>query len=238
MPNHRCWDCGSITGHSLVGDPTVAGAESNFGAVGQPVYFCAFQCMVCHAISIGIISPTREQMRWGGSVLDYLEAADGDEFGWKPSAGESRAYLDVPPQVGSAATEAYECASLKHNRSAVLLARSVVEATAKDKGITKGTLHDKIEALATQGLIRANIKDAAHSVREFGNDMAHGDFVTPIDDEETNLVIELMGEILNDVYQSPAKIQRAQTAAQARKQPQASATQPGTTGQQASGGQT
>ena len=55
-----------------------------------------------------------------------------------------------------------------------MLARAVIEATAKDQGIAKGTLHDKIEAMATNGLIRTMIKDAAHGVRELGNEMAHG----------------------------------------------------------------
>lgn len=68
------------------------------------------------------------------------------------------------------------------------------------------------------GLIRTSIKDAAHGVRELGNDMAHGDLVEPISAEESQLVIHLMGEILNDMYLSPAAIAQAQQAAQARRQ--------------------
>jgi hypothetical protein len=34
--------------------------------------------------------------------------------------------------------------------------------------------------------------------------------------EESSLVIELMGEILNEVYQSPAKLQAVQQAVAAR----------------------
>lgn len=99
-----------------------------------------------------------------------------------------------------------------------MLARAVIEATAKDKGISTGNLYNKIEALATGGLIRTVIKDAAHGVRELGNEMAHGDFVNPISAEESELVVHLMGEILNDVYQSPAAIAQAKQAAQARQQ--------------------
>lgn len=201
------------------------------------VFFCAYECTICHAISIGIMSASPQQLVRAGGIYNYLDSLNGEkQFVWKPDVGESKNYPDVPPHVGSAATEAYECASQRHNRSAVLLARSVIEATAKEKGITKGQLYDKIEKLATEGLIRTNIKDAAHSVREFGNDMAHGDFVTPIGDEETQLVIELMEEILNDVYQSPAKIQRAQKAVETRKQPQGSAGQQGNGGQATSSG--
>ncbi|AMU64882.1 hypothetical protein B9M81_05695 [Mycobacteroides abscessus] len=142
----------------------------------------------------------------------------GDELRWRPSITETTDYPHVPNHIGEAATEAYECHSNEHYRGAIMLARAVIEATAKDKGITKGRLYDKIEALATAGLIRAVIKDAAHGVRELGNEMAHGDFVNPISAEESKLVIQLMGEILNDVYQSPAVISQAQQAAQSRKQ--------------------
>ncbi|MCX2716108.1 DUF4145 domain-containing protein [Mycolicibacterium sp. J2] len=131
---------------------------------------------------------------------------------------ETTDYPDVPAHIAEAAKEAYECHSCEHYRAAIMLARAVIEATAKDKGITTGTLYNKIEAMANGGLIRAMIKDAAHGVRELGNEMAHGDFVDPISAEESQLVIRLMGEILNDVYQSPAAIAQAQQAAQARRQ--------------------
>ncbi|OMC28191.1 hypothetical protein A5739_02925 [Mycobacterium colombiense] len=142
----------------------------------------------------------------------------GDQLQWHPSVTETASYPDVPGHIAEAATEAYECDSDQHYRAAIMLARAVIEATAKDKGITTGTLYDKIEALATAGLIRAMIRDAAHGVRELGNEMAHGDFVDPISAEESQLVIRLMGEILNDVYQSPAAVAQAQQAAQARRQ--------------------
>lgn len=93
-----------------------------------------------------------------------------------------------------------------------MLARAVIEATAKDKDITTGNLKDKIDALAAAQLIRPHITEIAHGVRLFGNDMAHGDFVEPVSTQESDLVIELMGEILNEVYQSPAKLAAVQQA--------------------------
>ncbi|OCB37284.1 hypothetical protein A5676_18315 [Mycobacterium malmoense] len=148
----------------------------------------------------------------------FFENARGDDLVWRPSATESRSYPNVPQHIAEAATEAYECDSNQHYRGAIMLARAVIEATAKDNGIATGTLYNKIEALATAGLIRGMIKDAAHGVRELGNEMAHGDFVDPISAEESQLVIQLMGEILNDVYQSPAAVAQAQQAAQVRRQ--------------------
>ncbi|WP_081618271.1 DUF4145 domain-containing protein [Mycobacterium sp. 155] len=170
---------------------------------------------MCGGQSIAI---GRTDERGARGIAGYFESARGKDLLWRPSATDTKDYPHVPVHIGEAATEAYECHSSEHYRGAIMLARAVIEATAKNKGITSGTLFSKIESLASAGLIRGVIKDAAHGVRELGNEMAHGDFVDPITAEESELVIQLMGEILNDVYQSPAVIAQAQQAAQTRQQ--------------------
>jgi hypothetical protein len=99
-------------------------------------------------------------------------------------------------------------------RAAILLARGVVEATAKDKGITSGQLYAKIEALHDQAFVRSFTRDAAHELRFLGNDMAHGDFVAPVDSDDANAVLDVMSEILNEVYQGPARVTRMQAKRQ------------------------
>src|SRR5215472_9035430 len=58
---------------------------------------------------------------------------------------------------------------------AVAVARAVVEAVAKDRGITTGNLKSKIDSLHSQGHITASMRDAATEIRFAGNDAAHGD---------------------------------------------------------------
>jgi hypothetical protein len=124
----------------------------------------------------------------------------------------------VPSHIGEAADEAYRCLSIKAYRAAALLARSVVEATAKEKGITKGNLVAKINELHKQQLIREYVKDAADEVRHLGNDMAHGDFVDTVEPEEADEALALMDEVLEEVFQSPARVMRARAARLAKKQ--------------------
>jgi hypothetical protein len=102
------------------------------------------------------------------------------------------------------------------NRAAILLARGVLEATAKDKGITSGGLFAKIDRMHQERLVRPDVRDGAHEVRAFGNDMAHGDFIQHVTPEEADLVLALMDEVLVEVYQSPARVARAQAARQER----------------------
>lgn len=215
MLNHVCWLCKANTGHELIGDARFVGPEA--GVRPEQLACAAYQCSVCHGISVALF-PFRNPGTLSQPLYTFIETVRGDELRWRPSVTETADYPDVPDHIAEAATEVYECHSCEHYRGAIMLARAVIEATAKDQGITTGTLFNKIEALATAGLIRAMIKNAAHGVRELGNEMAHGDFVDPISAEESKLVIRLMGEILNDVYQSPAAIAQAQQAAQARQQ--------------------
>jgi hypothetical protein len=48
--------------------------------------------------------------------------------------------------------------------------------------------------------------------------MAHGDFVTPVAAEESALVIQLMGEVLDEVYEFPARLAQVEQAVSARQQ--------------------
>lgn len=96
------------------------------------------------------------------------------------------------------------------------MARAVIESVAKDNGITDGSLFHKIDKMHEAKLIGEFAKDTAHTVRVFGNDMAHGDFTIPVDATDAEAVLTFMDLILQDVYQSKAKLQRLKDAAAAR----------------------
>ncbi|MBX8687177.1 DUF4145 domain-containing protein [Mycobacterium sp. 20091114027_K0903767] len=210
--------CKAYTQHTIIGTPTVVGHQKDPRVDGDLRRISAvFECAICAGHSIGVGIASRYDIP--GDRAAFYSEANHDNIIWRPELGDTKAYADVPEHIAEAATEAYECAGYKHNRAAILLARAVIEATAKAKKIEKGTLYDKIEELCKQGFIRQYVKEAAHGVRALGNDMAHGDFVEPISTEDTTLVIELMGEILDEVFQSPARVARVQAAAGARKQP-------------------
>lgn len=215
MVNTVCWMCNANTGHTRVGDAREVTSDAGIVSSNPRVrVICAaFECQVCRGMSIGVAGRNFDGLSENSAIAELR----GDDFAWKPSPQETHVYADVPLHIAEAATEAYESHVGKHYRAAILLARAVIEATAKEKGITNGNLKTKIDELASQSLIRPNIKEVAHGIRAFGNDMAHGDFVVPVAAEESNLVIELMGEILNEVFQAPAKLAAVQQAVEARR---------------------
>jgi hypothetical protein len=173
-----------------------------------------FRCDGCGSLNIGIAKGRPGSQ----DPLDWL--ASRSNLQWQPQIvpeAPEHDFPDVPPEIADAAAEAYACREVADAyRAAVLLARSVIEATAKDKGIRKGALLAKIDAMSD--MIRPHVRDGAHEVRLFGNDMAHGDFVRDVSPEDADLVLTLMSEVLDDVYQSPARVKRAQDARARRQQ--------------------
>jgi len=166
-------------------------------------------CSHCKKMSIGTLWSDPGQSS-SGAVSEANWDSNNESIKWIPESVGGKKFPDVPDHIASAADEAYQCASIRARRAAILLARGVVEATAKDKGITKGQLNAKIDAMHTNGLVREFTRDAAHELRFLGNDMAHGDFIDPVDDTDCAAVLDVMSEILNEVYQGPARVARMQ----------------------------
>lgn len=137
-----------------------------------------------------------------------LEKTPDENITWVPRAGEAPRFEDVPSHIAEAASEAHACASIGARMASILMARTVVEATAKAKGITTGRLVSKIDDLAAQGLVRNSTKDAAHEIRHLGNDMAHGDIEDSPAQVDVDDVLALMDEVLNEVFQGPARTAR------------------------------
>ena len=123
----------------------------------------------------------------------------------------------MPPHISAAASEAHKCNSIGSRRAATLMARSVVEATAKDKGFETGSLFAKIDAMEEAGILRRVVGHAAHSIRLFGNDMAHGDFIEPVGADEANMVMSLMNLILDETYRIPAEVSAIEAVAAGRR---------------------
>jgi hypothetical protein len=145
-----------------------------------------------------------EDLAHVGAAADKLAAV----LAWLPLAAEAPVIDDVPDSIARAAKEAHTSLSIGNYMSAILMARTVIEATAKANDIRSGDLSKKINAMRDQGLIRPAIADQAHEVRFFGNDMAHGDIEDVPDQIDAEEVLALMGQVLSEVFQGPALMRR------------------------------
>lgn len=174
--------------------------------------YATFRCSDCGALSVGYFEPEQEGFRQ--TVTRWMPL---------PGAQERESFADVPPSVADAAAEATLCMEAGALRGAIMLARAVIEATAKDKGVKNGSLSQKIDQLHERGYIRTYLRDGAHEVRYTGNDMAHGDFPATISGKDAEVLLQLMREVLMEVYQDPARRERlvrlARDAREAREAP-------------------
>lgn len=150
-------------------------------------------------------------------IKEKMDAPDAP-ITWLPQHVLGRSFDDVPEHISDAASEAYSCHSIGAYRAAILMARSVVEAVAKDQGVTQGNLVGKIDTLAAKQLIRPLIQQSAHEIRHLGNDMAHGDFVEPTSSEDSDDMLDFMSVILAEVYQLPAQVNARKSTREARAQ--------------------
>jgi hypothetical protein len=189
-------------------------------AIGQSVFtnlMACFRCDGCGALSIRSMS-TGDLVEPGldaagiAAVLTEEWPLPGAHTQWYPAVTRGKRYPDVPTEIAAAASEAHRCMAVEAYRGVLLLARSVIEATAKDKGMTTGTLVTKIDAMYEARLIREDIRDGAHEVRYLANDAAHGDFAEPVPESDVELILTLMDEVLEEIYQSPARVARRRAA--------------------------
>lgn len=171
----------------------------------------AFQCAACDRMIIGgaqrlgimqgdgrPVGPTVHKWSEEPEIADALI---GRVQYWEPVAPAGKTYQNLPEEIASPASEAYQCLSIGANRSAVLMARAVLEATAKQKGVTAGGIAAKIDKLVEGGHVRKLIADAAHAVRLIANEMAHGDFATAtVTREDAADYLALMDEVLNEAF--------------------------------------
>lgn len=181
--------------------PTYAfsGSLPGFGDMTQVSYSCDNCMRFSVAWAVGATRHSTD-LHMNDEYLIEFERTE-----WSPRIGVGVTFEDVPDHIASAASEAHECASIGAKRAAILMARSVIEASAKANSITKGTLYDKIGEMAKSGLLRQTTAQAAHGIRYYGNDMAHGDFDFEVTDDDVSETLNLMGVVLTEVFQVDAK---------------------------------
>lgn len=168
----------------------------------------SYRCDECYRIAIATKHGGKSVSTSSDGIKQFVES-EGTPREWEPKNALGKDFPDIPPHIANPASEAFACFSVGAYKAAVLLARSVIEASAKDKGVTSGSLYEKIDKLAEGQHIRAMLAEAAHEVRLAGNDMAHGDFATAeITEEDADELLGLMEDFLREMFELPTRVQR------------------------------
>jgi hypothetical protein len=106
----------------------------------------------------------------------------------------------VPDGIAREYREAELCASVEAWRAASALLRSTLEKTLKANGYTKGSLQQKIDDAANDGIITSARRQKAHDdIRVLGNEVVHDDW-RPVDEGEVQAALHYAQRILEDFY--------------------------------------
>src|SRR3990172_9913171 len=110
----------------------------------------------------------------------------------------------VPEGVEKEYREAELCASVEAWRAASAMLRSTLEKTLKVNGYATGSLQQKIDAAAADGVITSAPKQKSHDdIRVLGNEVVHDDW-RPVDEAEVQLALHYAQRVLEDLYDDRA----------------------------------
>jgi hypothetical protein len=118
---------------------------------------------------------------------------------------------EIPPAIGDDFKEALRCRWIEAYNATGEMCRRALEGSCNDKGAPTGKkLVEKIDWLASQGIITTALKDVAHKIRLGGNYGAHAPedplLAAPMTAEHADALIEFMRDYLQHVYIMPAKL--------------------------------
>jgi prepilin-type processing-associated H-X9-DG protein len=170
----------------------------------------AATCDACQAynVSSGLTlwrtsAPTIGNLAGGAELIK--EAENMTDAAWSPPSMVKADTQFLPAGVAGFLQEAHDAHSIGAHRAVLLLVRSVIEATAREKGIETGSLVQKINILHADGHVRTGTKDMAHTLRILGNDMAHGEIDTVPSVEDATDALTVVKFVLDDVYVADAR---------------------------------
>jgi Domain of unknown function (DUF4145) len=132
---------------------------------------------------------------------------------WWPMPGSGDLDPDIPAAVGSAYSEGMRALSVKAPRAAVVMYRGMLAQVVADKGSAvaqaKHTLYDKLEQMSLDGSLHPSLVEWAKEIRVLGNAAAHPDALAPVSEEEAADLGRLCRQLLNVLYEVPARIARS-----------------------------
>lgn len=115
---------------------------------------------------------------------------------------------DVPKEIASAFAESVTALSANCPRACAVMARRTLEAITVEKGETKGTLAERLDAMGRNGILLPALSDWAKEVRLVGNIGAHFDPIQQVSMEDARQLTDFIRELLKYLYELPAELAR------------------------------
>lgn len=163
---------------------------------GVPRHWATYLCISC------------------GSAVSATGVHDGGAkfIGVQLFPEPKQAHEDIPPVARQYLQQAYD--TLHAPDAAAVMAGSAVDAMLKEKGLTKGSLYDRIDEALAANLLTKEMAEWAHSVRLGSNRPRHADASRPhVLPDEAKQSVDFAEALGNFLFVLSAKITRGIAAA-------------------------
>lgn len=166
------------------------------------------QCMGCRDSIVVVEQKVDEQ--------DEYHAFFYKGIHWWPILGSTDLGSDIPTNVATAYSEGMRALSVNAARAAAVMFRGMLAQVVADKGSAaaraKDTLYHKLEQMSRDGSLHPSLVEWAREIRSIGNAAAHPDALDPVSDDEAADLGRLCRQLLNVIYEVPARITRSRAA--------------------------
>ena len=214
-PSGLCPRCGKQSSFESVGSIPVTfehGRPQKYDVAASAHEIDRVSTLVCRHCQQGIVV-IEEQ--WVGEQPMAKQKAGGvvsyRGIHWWPLP-EAKPSKDIPADIASSFAEAATCLYANCPRASAVMARRTLEAITADKGETKGTLADRLNALGTNGILHPTLSDWAKEVRLVGNIGAHFDPIQQVSMEDARQLVDFIRELLKYLYELPAELGRRRSS--------------------------
>jgi len=215
-PSGLCPRCGKQSSFEIAGSLPVTFDYETYSVGSDGTYrhdlIDRVTSLICRHCLQGVVvveeqwvgeKPKKEQK--GGGVISFRG------IHWWPLP-EAKLSSDIPSDIAGAFAEAVTALAANCPRASAVMARRTLEAITVDKGETKGTLADRLNALGAKGVLHPTLSDWAKEVRLVGNVGAHFDPIKQVTVEDAQQLVNFIRELLKYLYELPAELNRRRSS--------------------------
>ena len=196
----KCFHCGNKTPMKSVGQYSWGSKDLDLRErdIDFNYLYELFACPVCHHVTLRQLYT--DEFMYHPMAYDYYEERE-ETILYPISSIECVA---VPPNIKNAYEAALKVKSIDKNLCLIGLRRTL-EMILKDKGAEKWGLKDKIEEIASKGILPDSLKEASSFAKVLGDTAAH-DKDLEIDMNDVDSVSDFIRYIIEYLYVVPYKI--------------------------------
>jgi hypothetical protein len=194
--NQKCGFCNTPVNFKRLTEAFPCGDNGEHYAANEEYFSALFDCPNCGKKSLIILGRR--------SVSSYYSYYYKGQFPkYSPDV-----MSDIPKEIENDRYEAWRCYINGCLKSSAIMARAALQRAARLLKAEGKDLYNEIENLKEKGTITKQLADFAHEVRITGNDMAHPEEITEVNQQEIEESLEFLDGFLETVFVLPTIAER------------------------------